>query len=223
MSNNIIALAGKGGAGKSTIAVNPELALTHAGESTVLVETNIIRPSTSLLFGTAKLPHQIQDALANKCTPQETIYQHPTGLRFVPASIAAEKAHAQLLRMPELLIQYKTQAHNIILDAPVGLSTDALHLLCNAKNSFVPVMPDKLNMTEGLRIRHPITNVRGMILNKSTNSLSEKFFNAPFLASLPEAQTILNATQIGQPFAQLLPEHNFATRINKLVQKCLRL
>ena len=223
-SHNVLALAGKGGVGKSTIALNLALAMTHAGASTILLDTNITSPSMSQLLGSTHLPHTIQEVLANKCTPQQALYQHPTGLRFVPASIAAEHAHTQLTRLPALLRHYQTQAQTLILDGPAGFGTDAQTVLGNATNNLIVVTPDRLSITEGLRLRHACPNVRGMIVNKTTTeTLSEKFLLAPILATLPEEHMLQHAARLGQPFNHISPATLFATQIAALAQQCLRL
>jgi len=133
--------------------------------------------------------------------------------------ISAEKTRSQLLSVPELFTH--AQVRNIF-DSLVGRSIEAQNVFSNATKSLVVVTPDQLSMTEELHIRHSFTNVRGIVLNKSTK-LSEKFFNAPLIESLQEDQTVLHAAQLGQPLAQLLPERDPAKHIKKLAQKCLRL
>ena len=80
----IIAIAsGKGGAGKTTIAINLGCALTHFGKDTLVVDAHIAAPHVALALGSSRLEASLNDALLGKKHIADTAFLHPCGLGTV--------------------------------------------------------------------------------------------------------------------------------------------
>jgi len=63
--NNIVAIAsGKGGVGKSTVAVNISVALARAGASVGLLDADIYGPNVPTMMGVKKLPPMLKKKIA---------------------------------------------------------------------------------------------------------------------------------------------------------------
>ncbi|GEM_PF-5585285 len=207
MNNNIIALAGKEDTDKSTTAVKLWLALNHTEKSTLLVDC--MPPIMAAEQARAQLLHMPE------------LFTH-VQVRNIFDSLAGLSIEAQDVYSKSLTFEQKLKDFGIYKSLLNVRNLKTFSILNNAKSSLVVVKPDHLSMTEELRTRHSLTNAQRIIPNKSTTSLSEKFFHAPLIGSLPEYQKILHAA-LKQSLAHLLPEHDFTTRINQLAQKCIRL
>jgi len=91
---NIIAVAsGKGGVGKSTVALNLALALSQTGAKVGLLDADIYGPSIPLMLGMDKAEMEVQD---NKLQPPES-----NGIKVVSFGFFAEQEHqAAIYRGP---------------------------------------------------------------------------------------------------------------------------
>ena len=71
VKNTIAVASGKGGVGKSTIAVNLAVALAHDGAKVGLIDADIYGPSIPMMLGINEKPRIFQDASTTKMAPLE--------------------------------------------------------------------------------------------------------------------------------------------------------
>jgi ATP-binding protein involved in chromosome partitioning len=126
---NIIAVAsGKGGVGKSTIAVNIAVAMAKSGASVGLLDTDVYGPSIPIMMGTSEKPMMRN----NKMVPVEA-----HGVKLMSIGFILEPDKALIWRGP-LVAQLITQFLNdvdwgeldyLVLDLPPGTGDVQLTLV----------------------------------------------------------------------------------------------
>src|SRR3989344_129525 len=85
----ILIASGKGGAGKTTCAINLSSALNKLGHDVTLVDCNFTTPNIGLYFGITKIEKSIHDALSRKSSNiLDSIYLHKSGTKIIPGSIS---------------------------------------------------------------------------------------------------------------------------------------
>ncbi|REL38746.1 MRP family ATP-binding protein [Rhodohalobacter sp. SW132] len=118
---NIIAVAsGKGGVGKSTVAANLAVALSKAGHSVGLLDTDIYGPSVPTMFGVTERPNITTD---KKLVP---IYKH--GVHLVSMGFLVDTDQAMIWRGPMVTSAVKQfmqevkwgELDYLVLDLPPG-------------------------------------------------------------------------------------------------------
>ena len=125
------------GEGKSTVAAGLARAVALSGQSVILVEVDLRRPSLSSIFDLGDNPRGVTTALVGNVSPGELLRHPLAGLRsfsVLPSGPLPPNA-AELLRSAEmsiLLEDLRRRAEVIVLDAPPLLPVaDAQVLLDN--------------------------------------------------------------------------------------------
>ena len=96
MGEIVSIISGKGGVGKTTIAVNVASALKKMGYDSIVVEGNVTSPTASLYLGYMPAHRTINNVLNGEFTLDEVILEHDSGVRLVTCSLA----------LPELAANY---------------------------------------------------------------------------------------------------------------------
>lgn len=93
--NTIAVASGKGGVGKSTVAVNLAASLAKAGYRTGLIDADIYGPSIPLMFGVKQKPFVTQSGGKNKLVPVEKF-----GVKLMSIGFLMEENTAVVWRGP---------------------------------------------------------------------------------------------------------------------------
>lgn len=91
MSRIIGVISGKGGVGKTTVAINLAAALNKwYSKRVLLVDCNITTSHIGLYLGLYSTPITLNDALKGSVPIDKTIYPHTCGIDVIPASLRLE-------------------------------------------------------------------------------------------------------------------------------------
>ena len=143
--------SGKGGVGKSTIAVNLGMAMIEAQRKTMLLDADLGLANVDVLLGlqpAANLSH----VLEGKCSLADTIIDGPGGLKIVPAS-SGRRRMAELTRSEHVgLIGAFSGLNNpidvMLVDTAAGLS-NSVQTFCQASQEvLVVVCNDPASLTD---------------------------------------------------------------------------
>lgn len=95
VKNTIAVASGKGGVGKSTVAVNLAVALAKDGASVGLIDADIYGPSTPLMLGTTEKPKVYQAENSVKMIPLEA-----QGIKFMSIGLLVDDTAPVIWRGP---------------------------------------------------------------------------------------------------------------------------
>ncbi len=151
-TRTIAITSGKGGVGKSNIALNLSILLSAAGNRVALVDADLSLANLDLLMDVnvrANLSHVISGAR----TLEEIVVDLPHGVQLVPgASGLAKMARLSEFQRVQLLNQLTAlEADNdvIVIDTGAGISQDVLQFAIAADNVVVVTVPEPTAITDG--------------------------------------------------------------------------
>ncbi|MFB6142736.1 MAG: MinD/ParA family protein [Halorientalis sp.] len=217
----IVAVAGgKGGVGKSTVALNLATAL-----DAVVVDADL----TMADLPTAHGP-DLHDVLAGRADAVEAV-REGGAVDVLPCgrSLAGARA-ADPAALDDTLAAVERAYGAVVVDSPAGLSADA-GLPLFAADACVPVTtPDRAAMADGLRTRELArtfdASVVRVVLNRNNETVSTAdvaaAFGAPVVA-VPESDAVAAAQDGGVPVVASDPSSAAAARFADLaaaVQSC---
>lgn len=144
MGISTVITSGKGGVGKSTVAVGLGRALAQRGRRVLLVDCDAGLRSLDRMTGTEEnLVFDISDVVFGRCAPAEAIYPcaEADGLFLLPAPSAGEN----MIRpgvMRKLVPLLKRYYDHVLLDSPAGVGGGFRSAACAADRALIVCNPD---------------------------------------------------------------------------------
>ena len=239
---NIIAVAsGKGGVGKTTIAVNLALALAKSGAKVGLLDADIYGPSVPLMLGAEESPQ----VLKNKIQPPNV-----EGIKVISMGFFYEQSQqAGIYRGPivsGIVKQFLTDVEwgsldYLIIDLPPGTGDApltmaqtipvtgiiivttpqdvAMNVAVKAVGMFsklnVPIVGVIENMSY---LQCPHCSERINIFGKGGGQKISEKFNIPFLGEIPLSPQIMEGSDKGKPIILSEPDSIQANALRKVAK-----
>jgi ATP-binding protein involved in chromosome partitioning len=230
VKNVVLVMSGKGGVGKSTVAVNLALALGRAGTRVGLLDADIYGPSIPTMLGVTGHPHSEDGKTI------EPLQRFGIKLMSIGFMIESDK-DAIIWRGPMLqsaLMQFLTDVHwgaldYLILDLPPGTGDVALTLAQRVKSTGAVIvttpqevalqdvyksvsMCKKLNIpilgvVENMSFFIDSAGVRHELFGAGGGQKIADFAQAPLLGQIPLHPSVREHGDGGAPIVQAAPEH----------------
>ena len=152
MGKVIGVISGKGGVGKTTTSVNIGATLSHNfKKNVVVVDTNVSSSNLSLHVGAHFHPLTLNDALKGEVNVDETIVNHPSGLKVVPASLSVDDLFVNSDNLPEIVNDLKKEHDIVILDTAPSIGAETLNALKVCDAAIVVTTPHLPSVTDALK------------------------------------------------------------------------
>jgi flagellar biosynthesis protein FlhG len=148
----VIAVSGgKGGVGKTTVAINLATALTQAGQRVMLLDGDLGLANCDVLLGLAPR-YTLAHVLSGERTLEEIIVRTPGGLRVAPASSGiarmANLSTAEHLGLVSAFSSLGTQLDTLIVDTSAGISDGVLRFSQAAQHVLVVLRDEPASITD---------------------------------------------------------------------------
>ncbi|MBI4983178.1 AAA family ATPase [Candidatus Woesearchaeota archaeon] len=170
MTRFIALVSGKGGVGKTTIALNLGHALHRLGKQVILVDANLATPNLGLQLGLLNPEGTLNKFLRKEKGLHEVIYRHESGIALVPSSlnlVEYQKTNPQ--KLTELFEHLDEMSEFVVVDAPSGLGYEVNQILKNSDETLIIINPTLSSVMDALKtvqLAHMHNSiVAGIILN----------------------------------------------------------
>jgi flagellar biosynthesis protein FlhG len=148
----IIAFAsGKGGAGKTTMAVNIGLALAAMGQQVCLLDADLGLSNVDLVLGMDPPEHTLEEVLFQDAPLEEVIVRAAPNLDVIPGSSGISRmAELPRDRRAVLVNEFKklTAYDFLLIDNSPGLSRQVVSLCLSAKELVVVINPEVTSLVD---------------------------------------------------------------------------
>lgn len=232
---------GKGGVGKTNVALNLSIALAEMGRRVMLLDADLGLANIDVLLGLSP-KHTIADVLAGKCELRDILLHGPGGIKIIPASSGTQAMTQLSLQQHAGLISafsdLNDQLDVLMIDTAAGISSSVVSFVIASQEVLIVVTNEPTSITDAyalikllhrdhqvMRYRVIANMVRSQqegqqLFNKLTN-VTERFLDVTmqYLGAIPFDDALRKAVQRQRPLLECYPRAKAAIAIRALAQK----
>ena len=229
--NAVAVASGKGGVGKSTVAVNLAVALAQAGARVGLMDADIYGPNVPTMMGVESLP----PAKESKIVPAEAY-----GVKLMSMGFLVKPGQPLIWRGPMLnsaIRQFLTDVEwgeldYLIIDLPPGTGDAPLSLAQALPLSGVVIvtLPQAVSLEDASRglsmfqtlevpILGVIENMRGEFFGSGGGEDMARAAKVPFLGAIPMESVVRVGGDTGEPVTLSRPDSEAAKAFRSVAEQ----
>jgi len=237
----IAVTGGKGGVGKTNVAVNLGLALAKMGKRVVLMDADLGLANVDVLLGLSST-RNLSDVMAGRCGLRDVLVTAPHGLRIVPASSGVQNMtalnHAEHRALIDAFNELADEIDILIIDTAAGISStvvsfvrasqEVLMVVCNEPSSITDAyaLIKLLNRDYHMDRFRIVTNMtqsahESQALYNNLLTVTERFMDITLyhIGNIPFDEAIRKAVKRQKPVLLYAPRCAAAQAIEKLAEK----
>jgi flagellar biosynthesis protein FlhG len=142
---SIAVTSGKGGVGKSCIALNLAIALGRLEQRVLLVDADLGLGNIAILAGLSP-ERTIEEVLAGQCGVAEAAVQGPENIVVLPAAAAVDAVQWENFQaggnIGEQLKEFETEFDVVVLDTGAGIGARVVDFVAAVDHVFLVVTPE---------------------------------------------------------------------------------
>jgi flagellar biosynthesis protein FlhG len=150
-ARTVAVVSGKGGVGKSNIALNLSILLSAAGNRTTLVDADFGLANLDVLVG-VEVRATLAHVLLGARRLEQIIVDLPCGVQLVPGANGLGKmanlSEFQRSQLAEELARLETDSDVIVVDCGAGVGADVMHFAASADHVLVVTVPEPTAITD---------------------------------------------------------------------------
>jgi flagellar biosynthesis protein FlhG len=241
-ARTIAITGGKGGVGKSNVAVNVALELASAGWRVTLLDADLALANADVLLGVNPQYH-LGHVLSGERMLYEVIIETDNGVRLIPGGSGIEElanlSRAQQRRLIAELSAMEDDSDFLIVDTPAGIAHNVTSVLQAASEVIVVTTPDPTAIVDAyatIKVLHrqsptkPISLIVNDVVGigdaeqtfSQINAAAKRFLQHPIehLGTIPRDAELAEAVRRQVPVVYYAPQTP-ASRSLRLIAKRL--
>jgi len=164
-------ISGKGGVGKTTVASNLAALLSKEfKKDVVIIDANVTTSHLSLSLGMYYCPITLNHVLKGEKDVIESMYDHPSGMKVIPASLQLEELEGvDISGLSGVIDDLRGKVDYVILDAAPGLGREAYAALRASDEIIFVTNPNMPATADVIKTRDVVKGLEkkslGVVLN----------------------------------------------------------
>ena len=234
MARKIVVTSGKGGVGKSTVAVGLGIALSRRGQRVVLCDADFGLNDLDVMTGVENLVcYDVVDVIENRCRAKQALVKHPDfgNLHILASSHSVPERYVSPQSLRIVLDALSPHFDFILIDCPAGIDEGFHRAVAAADEAIVVTTPqvtalrdaDKvitvLKSYEPRALHLVVNRMRGDVLLSgeclSPEEISE-LLKCELLGVLPESYELYKSEFHGNNYPFKLLAANLTTKKTKI-------
>jgi septum site-determining protein MinD len=221
-------ISGKGGVGKTTVTANLGAALAKKFKKDVaIVDCNLTTSHLSLSLGMYYCPVTLNHVLRGETKIKNAMYNHPSGMKIIPASIRLEElVGVDSAKLKNVIRKLHKKVDIVLLDSSPGLGKEALSTIKASKEIILVTNPNMPAVTDVIKCKQIIKDFKkkpiGVVLNMVTKKgyeLSRKeveiLTELPVIASIPHDKNVHKSLAKRMPLVLHKPRSSASRELTK--------
>ncbi len=231
MARIITIVSGKGGAGKTTSAINLAAALNKLNKNVIVVDANLNTPNLGIHLGAPIVPISLNHVLNGKADIEEAIYEHYSGTKIVPSSLSIkELTKFNTKNLSDVVKRLHHLTEFVIFDSAAGFGPEVMDTLGVSEEIIVVTNPEMPAVTDALKTvkvaREMGKEVKGVIVTRHKGksyemSLSsiKSMLETPIIGIIPEDDKVKEALSKRDAIMHTHPRSKVARKYLEIARK----
>lgn len=225
--------SGKGGVGKTTIALNLGLLLAAQGRRVTVVDADLQMANLGILLGVDSTPITLQNVLSGENKVKDAVYAGPNGMKYVPAGLSSDRLDkVDYSKLSTAVKELAAENELVLIDSPPGLGQDAQAAAKAADELIIVMTPEPSSLADALKVKimseKAGTRIKGIVLNMSYGDKTEinprdlsTVMEVPIIAVLPDDREVRRSNALQQPVVIRAPKSAFVKALAPVARAVL--